>query len=86
MPAMKGLSSPSISSSTLLSTTAAPLCVSVSVSPWPGKCFRQFITPASWKPCTALGTSSAAWSKSSLYARSPMTVFSGLVQTSATGA
>lgn len=53
------------SSSRLLLTTAAPSCVSVEVSPWPGKCLRQQMTPASVKPRTAEATSSAACSKSS---------------------
>ena len=65
MPAIKGFSSPAMSSSRPLSTAAAPVCVSVEVSPWPGKCLTEHITPASWKPSTAAGMSVAASSKSS---------------------
>ena len=60
MPETKGLRSSCRSCGSVLSTVAAPLCESVAVLPWPGKCFRQQMTPASRKPLTAAATSVAA--------------------------
>lgn len=56
------------------------------MSPWPGKCFPQAITPPSKVPRMNARASSDARSGSSPKLRTPMTGLAGLELTSSTGA
>ena len=56
------------------------------MSPWPGKCLTTGMTPPSVRPVAVSAAIRAAVSATELNARFPITVLSGLDQTSATGA
>ena len=82
----KGSNSHFSSSSLLFSTRGNPRCESTEVSPCPGKCLPQAITPPSSVPRMKPSARPAAFSGSSPKLRTPMTGFAGLEFTSSTGA
>ena len=84
--ARKGTSSRRPSAWRSPSTRARPRCVSMLLSPCPGKCLAAAMIPASWRPATAARTCRATASGSSPNDRMPMMEFSGLLFTSAAGA
>ena len=86
MAALKGTYSQECRSSAVRSDVTAPVCESPWVSPWPGKCLAQGKVPAWSIAVTSAETIWAQTSGSLEKDRWPITGFSGLVRTSASGA
>ena len=84
--ARKGTNSQVSSWSRVRVLVALPVWESPIVSPWPGKCLAQQAVPVPAKPSTSAFTMEATRSGSLPKEREAMTVLSGLVSTSATGA
>ena len=85
MAARKGTSSRVSSRPQSARMMGSEMCESVSVSPWPGKCFAVASMPASWVPRTAAATKRATVWGSPPNERVLMIGLAALLLTSATG-